>query len=492
MEIDADNLGLDNINVDGNIDKEFDRGECNKDICVDKEANHFSDENKHIIYIDDLGGLGELGELEKLHDSVGATQEDHYANCSIEEFQQKYMLQNSPVISYANTPNGSRLGSRQASRNNSCNNSDSEDIYGSVRKNNPSSHAYDYRYEVSAKITENVGVSLIRGMPKDISYSNELVPHSELSLAHQPPPKYEKLTVADVEKSLSKYYVVGDNYSDEFTLLVTWLAGNISMLEYSRKLKTVKLWLMVIFSASISTSIAFIVPFTHHDQFWNLVYICGSSALNVIIVIVLLWSRIGYNIKSFETAITQYELVRNILNPVEIGENGRNMPLIRDKIETQVNNIHTHFSYVIPSEVSNMYPVLAYTNIFDLIKKIGLYRKNLVVKLRDIKNEIRLIVYKWSMNGSIEFIVSIDETKLTSRELKEKKRYLFLLGAKEDTRNELLQMRNTYVELNNLFIEEIKYAKAHKLFYTLSTFVYKKPTPEITIPVLKDYLRLIQ
>lgn len=467
-------IGLDIINVGEMGDlPESDARETIKNL-------HSGVENKYLMSESDFG---DLRDLEKLHFpgdathiiDIGVDQDEHYANCSIEEFQQKYMLQNSPIMSRANSPHGSHRGSR----NNSCNNSDSEDLntpVGKMLTTHPK-YVYDHNYEIVTEIHEDAMVPHL---------------HEKHHHHHHERNKYEKLTLADVEKSLSKYYVVGDNYSDELDLLITWLTGNISMLEYSGKLKLVKLWLMVIFSASISASIAFIVPFTHHDQFWNLVYICGSSALNVIVVIVLLWSRYGYHIKSFETAVSQYQLVRNMLDPSVIGENGKNMAQIRDKMETQIGNIHSQFSYVVPSEVSNMYPVLSYTNIFDLIKKIVLYRKNLVIKLRDIKNEIRYIIYKWSMNGSTNFVVSADESKLTNRELKEKKRYLFLLAAKEDTRKEILLMRNTYMQFNNLLIEEIKYAKSHKLFYTLSTFVYKKPTPEVTVPVLKDYLRLIQ
>jgi hypothetical protein len=441
-------------------------------------GGHHLEDIHHISRDNDMGSIGgtwgvsgNVGEPTEHITSLDNQNGEHIANCSLEEFQKRYMCGNSPVVSRMNTPYGSRHGSRNGSRNGSRrgshNGSDSEDNEESIRR----------MITLHQPATENMSLVLAERP------SNE---------ASSYPPKYEKLTIADVEKSLSKYYDVGDNSSHELDLLTTWLVGLISLLKYSKNLKTVKLWVSLLFSASISTSIAFIVPFTYHDQFWNLVYICGSSALNVIIVVMVLWSKLEYEARTFEIVSSQYQLIRNILDPVMMDENGRNMEMIRHDMEIQITGINTHFPYVIPYEVSNMYPLLSHTNIFDLIKKIELYRKNLIVKFRDIKNEIRYIIYKWSVSGIMDYVVSSEETKLTNRQLKEKKRFLYLLQAKEETKNELLGMRNTYSQLANLFVDEMKYANSHKFLYTLSTLVCKKTTPEITNPVLKDYLRLIQ
>jgi len=388
---------------------------------------------------------------------------EYVANCSLEEFQQKYMCGNSPIISYANSPNGSRIGSRIGSRVGSRNNSDSEDNEEPIRR--------------------------IMSIPQNRADTHSVDDAMSCNAAR---PKFEKLTYADVEKSLSKYYNVGDNSSGELNLLTTWICGLITILKYSQNLALVKLWTIMLFSASISTSIAFIVPFTHHDQFWNLVYICGSSALNAIIAIVILWSKFGYNIKNYEIVGMQYELVSTMLDPATVGPNDQNMLAVRGEMEIQVGNIQAHFPYSIPSEVANMYPLLSQTNIFVFIKKVELYRKNLVNKLKDIKNEIRYIVYKWTVRGTVEHIASGDETHLTNKQMKERRRYMYLLQAKEDTKEELKQMRNTYSELNNSFMVEMKYAASHKIFYTLASFIYKKPVIETKNPVLKDYLRLIQ
>lgn len=401
---------------------------------------------------------------------------EYVANCSLEEFQQKYMCGNSPVMSYINTPNGSRLASRAGSRNNS----DSEDNEESIK-----------RIMSLAKSKSKSDYVPLLSLPtppqqKDAPSIDDAISYSVGR------PKFEKLTYADVEKSLSKYYNVGDNSSGELDLLTTWISGLIAILKYSQNLNLAKLWAIMLFSASISTSISFIVPFTHHDQFWNLVYICGSSALNAIMAIIILWSKFDYHAKSFETVVTQYDYVRTMLDPATIGANDQNMMIVRGEMELQVTSIQSRFPHMIPAEVANMYPLLSHTNIFVVIKKIELYRKNLIIKLKDIKNEIRYIIYKWSLHGMVENIASGDDAKLTNKQLKERRRFMYLLQAKEETKDELKQMRNTYSQLNDLFIEEMKYANSHKIFYTLSSFIYKKPSTETTNPVLKDYLRLIQ
>ena len=63
------------------------------------------------------------------------------------------------------------------------------------------------------------------------------------------------------------------------------------------------------------------------------------------------------------------------------------------KIMTIQNNYNDN---IIPYEVQLMNPVISNINIFSFIKKIDHHKKNLIMDYKDVKNNIRYIMFKWN------------------------------------------------------------------------------------------------
>jgi hypothetical protein len=155
-------------------------------------------------------------------------------------------------------------------------------------------------------------------------------------------------------------------------------------------------------------------------------------------------------------------------------------------IESTMMEMQEYIQELIPEEAVQLFPIIYRTNIMQFIKKIGLYRKNLIIRFRDIKNEIHYILYKWNTLGD-----EMDKTDKTPQQEREKNRIVFLMGLKEKTKKELMQFNSIYSQMDDLFKREIRYAESHNSCLGCSACF--KPEYDFTNmnPILRDYLRLL-
>jgi hypothetical protein len=145
------------------------------------------------------------------------------------------------------------------------------------------------------------------------------------------------------------------------------------------------------------------------------------------------------------------------------------------EVEKKINEIKETTTIFIPNEVKQIFPIICNVNIFSFIKRIEIYKKNLLVKFKDIKNEILYIEWKWG----------------DKMENKEQKRLDFLLKMKEKIKDEILQYKNAYGCIDELFMREIKQADNTTL---LSIWLWKKPIIGFKLTenhALKEYFSTI-
>jgi hypothetical protein len=139
------------------------------------------------------------------------------------------------------------------------------------------------------------------------------------------------------------------------------------------------------------------------------------------------------------------------------------------EIENKINDMKDTSAIIIPNEIKRIFPVICHVNIFSFIKRIEVYKKNLMIKLKDIKNEIGYIEFKW---GS-----QINE--------KQKLRLSHLYQIKTKLKDEIIYYKNAYSSIDELFIKEIQLADQLSL-WSIWFYKIKKSTSEN--PVLKEYL----
>jgi hypothetical protein len=120
------------------------------------------------------------------------------------------------------------------------------------------------------------------------------------------------------------------------------------------------------------------------------------------------------------------------------------------EIEKKLCEIKETNNTLIPTEIKMIFPIICSINVFVFIKKTEIYKKNLVIKFKDVKNEIRYILFKWrTMNMSI-----YAESDFT----REQNRLAYLREIKNKIKNELIEFRLAYSYMDGLFSKEIKNA----------------------------------
>ena len=213
--------------------------------------------------------------------------------------------------------------------------------------------------------------------------------------------KFKKLTYEDVEKSISKYFV-NNKLSNEFDLLITFLKGRKNIYVQSKNLIQFYSNILNITMIVITASIAVFGPIIY-EYTWSIYLI---SALNSIIAILISLA----NYLKFETIVDNFLCISNQYQKMETtteltsnklyflkSEKEKNKLIIRkiEFIEEKLKDINEVYKMIIPELIKKVFPVISHINIFTFIKKIETYKSNLIMNLRNVKNEIRYIMFKW-------------------------------------------------------------------------------------------------
>jgi len=161
-----------------------------------------------------------------------------------------------------------------------------------------------------------------------------------------------------------------------------------------------------------------------------------------------------------------------------------------NEIESTMMEMNEYIQELIPEEAVKLFPIIYRTNIIKFIKKQEHHKKNLIVRFRDIKNEIHYILYKWNSSGENIDNLDITPHSKTPQKEREKLRILYLMDLKEKTKTELIQCKSTYTQLDELFKKEIHYAETHQCCVPFSVFFKPNYTCKELNPIIRDYLKL--
>ena len=317
--------------------------------------------------------------------------------------------------------------------------------------------------------------------------------------------RFKKITYEEIECSLSKYYDKNNKYSNEVDILITFIRGQKHLYNQSNLIIQTKLYAITITALAITSVITVITPFIQ-QYWWKTIFVMAGNALTTILITILKYMRFESTSNTFTLLSNHYEhyekslqLTTNKL--VFVTDEAEQNKLVLEKIreiEFKISETNELCPVIIPSEVQSTFPVIYQTNIFTLIKKMDVHRKTLIIQLKNIKNEIRYILFKWNMalpdRGSPDVHYSITDKHEPSdpQMLREKVRVLFLMEQKERVKKELVEYRDNYSQIDELFMKEIKYAELNKNCWRWLWCNPKKIQYDtFTNPVIKEHLELI-
>ena len=348
-------------------------------------------------------------------------------------------------------------------------------------------YTYDNLIECQDDIMENVMDIYVRSNSPMASCQNSDTEDPDVAVVHlnqdtSPKTSYVKITYEQVEQSLSKYYDTNNKYSNEIDLLIAYMKGQKHLYYKANNVTETKLYAIMFTAIAMTTFISVVPPFLPEGR-WTIILICGCNAIATLLLTVIKYLKLESSCNTYTLVANMYDKFENSLdftnNKLTFMENeSEQNSLVLEKIkeiEFKISETKDLCQILLPEEVKAYFPILYHTNIFRFIQKMEAHKKTLILRFRDVKNEIRYILHKW--NGGV------DEN---AKKIKEKHRLLYLMELKEKTKAELIEYKNIYNQIEELFLKEIQYAES------CWVFVYPSNSHLDTLnSVAKDYLKLV-
>lgn len=325
--------------------------------------------------------------------------------------------------------------------------------------------------------------------------------------------RYNKLNYRDVERSIGKYYKQNQSNalcSNEMDILTTFVKGQKNLYIQSKLLTQQKLNCLVFPAIIISAVITIISPFVECKS-WNVGIISGLNAIVTLFISLM-------NLLKYESSTEMYSLLASLFDNIEtsIELTGRKLTIMQqqdndtsqvvlakfNEVETKISDYKLTNAVLIPEEIKHLFPIISHINIFSFIKKTDLHRKMLIEKLRDIKNEIYFILYKWEKEEKYaqkhNLAILSPAMRATTQRERERERLTYLYILKDTTKNEIIEFQNTYSVMDTIFNREISGAERHrnKWWGYLLCYYCKPPTPSYDYldgitPILSAYFSSI-
>ena len=289
--------------------------------------------------------------------------------------------------------------------------------------------------------------------------------------------KFRKLTFEEVETSLNRHYTKDTQISSEIDILLTYLKGQKHIFKQASRVTEQKFNFLMFPAIFITGSMTVVTPFLDFVGWSGWVMSILNALLTVMITInnFMKWQAVA---AIYLTISNQYdklgisvEMTRNEYMFVENGEEKNKLILekMRDT-EKRIMDIQNNYNDVmIPYEVQLINPIISHINIFSFIKKIEHHQRSLVGKYRDVKNEIRFIMYKWEkQQGKQNDSITLDD----KRKIEIEKMQL-LIKKKEEVRTQLSQnhSNNVYSYIDNLFVREIQNSEKYYTYRSAGMYI---------------------
>ena len=303
--------------------------------------------------------------------------------------------------------------------------------------------------------------------------------------------KYTKLNINDIENYVKKYYsnYLVDKYANELDILTTFIRGQKNLYAQSKNISQQKLYLLMFPALIIAAGVTIISPFIR----------CDSIDSNIITglngIVTLFISLVGFlNLESccekflilaslFDNIETNLELTSTKLMVMKKEKDISDLIIAKfNEVEDKISEYKLIMQILVLPEIKSLFPIISHINIFSFIKKTELMKRGLIEKLRDVKNEISYIKYKFERREQIHKIkssatyTSSPNTPTDNERKKEISRLNQLHQLKTNITNEIIELQNAYTIMDTIFYREISNAekKQNKWWFCLFCFYWNK------------------
>jgi hypothetical protein len=316
----------------------------------------------------------------------------------------------------------------------------------------------------------------------------------------KPSVAFRKLTYKEIEKSLEQYDINDSfKYSNELEILITYLKGQKNLYIQSKNLTQFKLNLLTIPAILIASGITIIAPFISHYE-WSGAIVSGVNATITLLISFLSYFKLESCHQTFSHLANQYDKLETSLEITnsklmfmenQMEQNQLIMSKIRE-FEEKIFEIKESCVVFIPEELKPLFPIICHLNVFSFIKKVESYKKTLIIKYRDVKNEMRYILCKSqernmnNMNNNNKSGANYSPNSSSVDIQREKERLFYLTNMKSKLIEDIVQYKNAYSHIDNAFIEEIQNAENNKIGLIMILFGVKPRI--VNNPLIQKYL----
>ena len=349
----------------------------------------------------------------------------------------------------------------------------------------------------SGRGSYNFGSCSPLSMSVDSQSMNSISDDSDNTMNKNKNAQFHKLTYEEVESSLNKNFTKEFRMASELDILLTYLKGQKHIYKLSNQLTLQKFYALMFPAIFITGSITLVGPFFETVN-WSGYMLSSLNALLTVLIAVnnfLAWQATAalfhHMAFQFENLAISVEMTRNQLFVDDENERSRLTLEKMKETERRIMDIkYSNNNLILPYEVQIHNPIITHINIFSFIKKIEHHQKNLIVKYKDVKNEIRYIMFKWEKQNTG------NDAKFDFRKQTEVKRLEHLMNEKEILKREIIQnnSNNVYSYIDTLFTIEIQRSEQYYSYNSAGMYILRPlpPFPELDgNPVVDNYLNFI-
>lgn len=318
-----------------------------------------------------------------------------------------------------------------------------------------------------------------------IHYSNSPSSVSSNSSENSRRTTYKKLTYEEVAHSLYKN-LKQDKLFSELDILITFIKGQKHIYSQSFYITQQKVHLLVFPSLFITSVIMVIAPVIQ-PYHWSGYLLTGLNALLTLFISILNFWNLQDTMSQYNSFATHFDRLETSLvmtrNQIYLVEDVKEQTeIIIDKLretENRMMEIKDSTSILIPTEIKSQTPIISNFDVFAFIHKMEQQNKTMILHYKDIKNEIRYIIFKWKaidrgkeieMESDMDEIIENKDTYYREelhndsslKKQSERNRLTYLIKEKECTKTKLLLNRQTYSKIEEVFLKEIYIAEKNQ------------------------------
>lgn len=352
---------------------------------------------------------------------------------------------------------------------------------------------------------------------------------------------YKKLTFEEIEHSIQKNYR-NEKLASQLDILITFVKGQKHLYTQSYHITKQKINALLFPSLLLSGSLIVIAPILQPIA-WSGYFLSGINALITIFTSILNFWDLHTNLNQYNTGANHFNrletsliLTRNNVFLVDNAteKNERILAKIQET-ETRMMEMKEENTILIPAEIQLQAPIISHLDIFAFIHNIENQMKSLLVSYKDVKNEIRYIMYKWKTRDYSELQVLVppttektsfvfdkveheveidndmnsladvnsfshtdhhtyyrsfmhlntDKIDPSTRKEHERNRLQVLLNKKDALKQRILDQYKKYAMIDRVFSEEIQHAETVSYFFSWGFCRRRKRKVE---PILREFM----